>query len=43
MEVENEVLDQAFQEQALAVMEDIGLPEDEAEMLLEDYMFMFEM
>jgi len=41
LEDDNEVLDKDFEEQALAVMEDIGIPQDEAGNLLQDYMYMF--
>jgi len=41
LEDDNEVLDKDFEEQALAVMQDIGLPEDEAEAMLDDYLYMF--
>lgn len=31
--------DEEFQDQAMAAMMDLGLPEDEAEVLLEDYLY----
>jgi hypothetical protein len=30
-------MDQAFIDQAMAAMQELGIPEDEAEMLLEDF------
>lgn len=37
--IEEEIaeVDEQFNEQAMKVMKDLGLPEDEAEILLEDY------
>ena len=35
------IYDQDFEDQAMMAMQDIGLPEDEAEAMLDDYLYMF--
>jgi hypothetical protein len=37
-EIREEKLDKEFREQALQACKDIGLPEDEAELMVDDYM-----